>query len=513
MRCLVAILSGILLLTVSAIVAIWFFYVEEDARGIHEWDTTKASLQKAGESIDFNDLIPLDVPDEQNLGVIPLFQLERDDKGNHTLEAIALKKALANITPENSSLPKAGIWMKGEMAEMAPIEKYLSERYQQVLGNTKSDLGAMEKIDALCPALNDLRQANATKSLIRFRQDYTTQPSYSRPLGITVRLLSLIKIINLHAIAALHENRPDVALDDIKITLKLDDGVRHEPVLVSGLVAAGMMSIQLGSVWEGLNQHAWNDQQLAELQRQLQEVDYLSNYQLCLRGEAIGFFAQLNDYLRDHRRSAAQVLFAPVIGLITGSDDDQVDRPTKPSFVGSLICWLIPKGWFETTKARGVSLYYQAARELADPTTHRVDPERADRLKQKIQSLSRYDFTDLILRVSAQSVINSIEPFSEAQFRVDAACIACALERYRLAHGVYPGSLDALTPYTSQGLPHDPINGEAYHYRLLVDGSYLLYSVGWNQIDDGGKVAYQLGDDKVVDWDHGDWVWPCLKTK
>ncbi len=66
--------------------------------------------------------------------------------------------------------------------------------------------------------------------------------------------------------------------------------------------------------------------------------------------------------------------------------------------------------------------------------------------------------------------------------------IACALERYHLAHGEYPETLDALMPQFMEKMPHDIIGGQPLHYRRTDDGKFLLYSVGWNETDDGGQV-------------------------
>jgi hypothetical protein len=78
---------------------------------------------------------------------------------------------------------------------------------------------------------------------------------------------------------------------------------------------------------------------------------------------------------------------------------------------------------------------------------------------------------------------------------VNLARTACALERYRLAHGKYPQTLDSLAPQFIAKLPHDPIGGQPLHYRTTDDGQFILYSVGWNEKDDGGIVSHdQHGD-------------------
>jgi hypothetical protein len=86
------------------------------------------------------------------------------------------------------------------------------------------------------------------------------------------------------------------------------------------------------------------------------------------------------------------------------------------------------------------------------------------------------------------------------------ARVACVLERYRLAHGEYPESLDALAPQFIGKLPHDIINGQPLHYRRTDDGKFVLYSVGWNETDDSGTVVF-LKSGSAVDRDKGDWVW------
>jgi len=107
--------------------------------------------------------------------------------------------------------------------------------------------------------------------------------------------------------------------------------------------------------------------------------------------------------------------------------------------------------------------------------------------------------------MTVQAVIPSVRGFAIAQAGVDLGRVACALERYRLAHGQYPKTLDALTPRYIAPLPHDIINGQPLHYSRTSSGKFLLYSVGWYETDDGGQTA--LTKNGSVDYLRGDWVW------
>jgi hypothetical protein len=113
---------------------------------------------------------------------------------------------------------------------------------------------------------------------------------------------------------------------------------------------------------------------------------------------------------------------------------------------------------------------------------------------------------------------NVATKFAYAQSSVDLARTAVALERYRLAHGEYPESLDALAPKFIAQVPHDVIGGGPLKYRRASDGQFVLYSVGWNERDDGGVVvtkAVGMNSDRtpILDISQGDWVWRYPKAE
>ena len=105
-----------------------------------------------------------------------------------------------------------------------------------------------------------------------------------------------------------------------------------------------------------------------------------------------------------------------------------------------------------------------------------------------------------------QALERAHQKFALIQAQLDLACVACSLERHRLAHGQYPETLDALAPQLIDKLPHDLIDGQPLHYRRTDDGQFVLYSVGWNENDDGGVVGLHP-ESGIVDKEQGDWVW------
>lgn len=63
---------------------------------------------------------------------------------------------------------------------------------------------------------------------------------------------------------------------------------------------------------------------------------------------------------------------------------------------------------------------------------------------------------------------------------------AIAVELFRRRHGRLPDGLEQLVPDLLLEVPRDPFVNAPIQYRVEEDG-YLLYSVGYDGIDDGGK--------------------------
>ncbi|MDB6129005.1 MAG: hypothetical protein JWM04_112, partial [Verrucomicrobiales bacterium] len=108
-------------------------------------------------------------------------------------------------------------------------------------------------------------------------------------------------------------------------------------------------------------------------------------------------------------------------------------------------------------------------------------------------------------RVTIPNYIRACQVLAQRQTVVNQLQIACFLEKYRLSHQDYPETLDALEFAPGLRLPHDIVGGQSLKYRRESSTSYLLYSIGWNETDDGGKLTPDKSGGSFDE--HGDWVW------
>ena len=101
--------------------------------------------------------------------------------------------------------------------------------------------------------------------------------------------------------------------------------------------------------------------------------------------------------------------------------------------------------------------------------------------------------------------------YTEDQRRL--AVTAIALKRFQLEHGQWPETLAELSPEFLPSVPIDPYDGKPLKYHSNPDGTFLLYSVGEDGVDDGGDPSpakhASFFNAPIYDWiQTRDWVWP-----
>jgi hypothetical protein len=302
-------------------------------------------------------------------------------------------------------------------------------------------------------------------------------------------------VVRLRALAELHNGQSDKALADVKLMFRLSDAIRTEPIFISFLVRMATVQLTIQPIYEGLANHEWSDAQLAELDAELAKEDFLNDYKLALRGEMNllqgGFF----DYLRHHPEE-----------LYNLSDNNISDG--HPPFFARLPTDLIPSGWFYQNQLNCARVVEEYCLPIVDENRGVVSVASAKQAEVstlgEMHPVTPYNLFEGML---LPALTSPIQKSAYAQNAVNMARIAVALERYRLAHGRFPESPGVLSPQFLEQIPHDIINGEPLQYELTGDRQFVLYSVGWNEKDDGGAVIFKKGSNGPVDISEGDWVW------
>jgi len=344
----------------------------------------------------------------------------------------------------------------------------------------KDVLLALSKYDSAVEELRQASQRAYANVPLNYADGFNTGGTLLPYLATLKRCTQLLQ---LRAAAELADGQSEKALEDVTLSLYLSDSLRHSPFLISYLVRIAIVAIDLQPIWEGLAEHQWSDEQLATLEAELAKVDFLADYEFTMRGERAFAIAAIDD----ERRTRELVSYTG-----TGYATNKLT--------------LAPSAFFYQNELAFARMSQQWILPLVDTNSRVVSPEALQHVDAAVHAeMKHYSPYKAQALMTFPALASAVKIFARAQVTIDLARVACALERYRLAHGQYPEVLDALAPQFIGKLPHDIINGQPLHYRRTVNGNFMLYSVGWNEKDDGGQVV--LTKNGSVDREKGDWVW------
>ncbi len=470
------------------------FYAEEELRGKWAWEKFKHEWEAKGEHFDLASLAPAPVPDDQNFAMAPVVASTYSqllDRNGHQINPRNMNitnrlEMPLDVYMRGLNAPIAGSWQAGLKTDLSAWQDY----YRKAAAFTKAFavpaqpqspaadvLLALSKYDS---TIDELRQAGRNH-YSRFPLEYDADDPAAILLPHLARFKGCAKVLQLRASAELQLGQTEKALDDVNLSLRLVEAVRTEPILISHLVRIAVVNITLQPLWEGLADHRWSDEQLRALDQELSKLDFLVDYGLSMRGE-VTFSSGVVDYLRRTRN----------LGAISGGEG-RISR-------------LIPNGWYYQNQLRCERFMFQWYVPLADQEQRIISPTSVRRADAALASDTRHPNPFNVLeREMLPALGSAARKFALGQANVDLARVACALERHRAAHGSYPERLALLAPQLMETIPHDVINGQPLHYERTPDGRFVLYSIGWNESDDGGKVV--LKKDGSVDIQQGDWVW------
>jgi hypothetical protein len=286
-------------------------------------------------------------------------------------------------------------------------------------------------------------------------------------------------------------NQPEQALDDVTLMhdmrLMLEGAPTHKPMtLVAAMINVAIAGLYADTVAEGMRRHAWQEPQLAELQKQLVEKKLTPFVLDALRTEPVAI-------CRD-------VQIVPLYKIFDWN-------ATNGSILAKVLSSLWPSGWTYQNMVNITALELKPL-EAFDPVRDIISPGVIDGQSRNVGKFIGHGKSPykLIAAVGVPNFSRAWQTTAHNQTMVNEAQIACALERYHLAHGEYSETLDALAPQFIGTLPHDIIGGAPLIYRPIANGKFLLYSIGWNEKDDGGQgsPSYPNGGG---DYTKGDWVW------
>ncbi len=494
------------------------FHAVENWRGKRAWEQYRKAQEAKGVSFDYNTVVPPPVPDDQNFAMTPLLKplLDLNPPGTHPRQKDSNGVARANSISGLMPLPinVATNWLHPRSWRLGG-RLNLEGWQQDIFASTnlphraemstpaEDVLYALKQHDA---ALSELLMASQNRPLSRFNVNYEEE---SKPAILVPHLApvkNMVEVLRMRAIASLAAGKNEPAFSDVNLMLRLTESIDSEPFLISKLVRIACIEMSVTVIWEGLVGHSWTEEQLKALQTRLSSYDLIKDGWYGFEGER-----QAGNHTIEFLRK-----YPHMMGRI-GYNSGGVNLPYAD---GRERHWfkLIPSGWFFFEQVNYNTAYERLIMSAASRTKDQID---LNKLKEtsKAMELELSDRNPLKVisnhRVLSYLLLPWVKNFSQksvyAQSTIDLAIVALALERYHLKHQDYPANLDALVPEYVPVLPLDIAVQAPFKYERQSKDAFRLWSVGWNQRDDGGVVVMGTGNARVIKLEEGDWTWPQVE--
>lgn len=446
---------------------ILLFYGEEDWRGKHAWENCQSELKAKGEVLDWSAYIPSPVPDSQNFFKAP-----------HMTQWFVRSANRDSLSGTNA--------LYGLITNAVKTA---------VITNRLMASNFLTWSDQFQPQFSEIREA-LKRPYARMDGDYAIP--YKMPIPDFVTIRALVQVLAQRAHCWLLLGKPEKALDELSFLnhsrRMLEAAPTGKPMtLVSAMINVAIVGLYVDTITKGLNSNAWHKPQLIILQGQLAKIHLLPLVVQAYRSGAAGMCHTLALAMA----TPAQNRLAKNVGVnVLLEITSPAPRPLRLFFHG------MPSGWIYqnmTRVAHGELLPIQ----FINVTNQTIEPAQLADSDQAILKtrthLTPYNF---LAAIAVPNITKAMTTVAFDQTWANEAQIVCALERFRLTNGHYPKRLEELVPQFITQLPHDIIGGKPLQYHRTADGKFLLYSIGWNETDDGGQISQ--------DHTHGDWVWPNL---
>jgi hypothetical protein len=357
--------------------------------------------------------------------------------------------------------PVIAEWLKANEKPLAlVVEATKRPRYYNPLVTGKKDGEAASLIGVLLPSVQKCRELNA---------------------ALTAR-----------AMLRVHEKQFDAAWADLLASHRLGRLMTQGGTIIESLVGIAIGQIANTATLAYLDQVPLSAKQIRERLAELQQLPPLSPFadRIHLGERFMGL-----DSMQFIRRNGMEALRNLADGL-------PADKPTPEQLKAmNLIDWAVGLKELNRSYDRMVAAarlpdrparqkeFAAIEQELSRLKKEGLDPEQLNQLLEKPDKLNQ-QVSLAITRSLMVLLLPALQRVQAAYDRSDQVNrnlqVAFALAAYRAETGRYPAQLAELAPKYLAAVPGDQFSGKPLIYRAEGNG-YVLYSVGQNEKDDGGK--------------------------
>ena len=312
------------------------------------------------------------------------------------------------------------------------------------------------------------------------------------------------------------QGRYESTFDDIKSCYRLGQHLRGDKTLIEQLVGIAIEAVAVQTLRDILSEHQFDSAILAKLQQDFEQMISDEDFVVSFKAEKLFMYDVIQRCFTEDRLGGGHLYLGRLVSI--SESWSEVPEYSIPLIICRTI--LSPQTWPGAIKVLFIHPNKQESREMADrcydfwervacKSPAQIRAENIDIQKESLEIVKG----NILLTMLAPALGRVIEISYRLPADVKSTLTIIAILRYRQQIGDYPENLDNLIEagYLKE-LPMDPFSDKPLVYKK-TDDDFILYSVGLNFEDDGGKYGKDKKGSPKLWVDNGDAVfWPVQKN-
>jgi hypothetical protein len=306
--------------------------------------------------------------------------------------------------------------------------------------------------------IHSLARQGGPVCLLNFSEGAPTEVVHLR------KLRSFARMLRAHMFVAARTGKLDAVVTDTKDVFRLGAALKEEPILISQSVRFAISGIATAALIDSIAPGTLTRIQTLSLVETLDGMNY-----------------------RESFADSMDMEIHTGVDMFAGFDSEEYF--VLPDGTDLISPWM--RGLYRTSLGKPIlgmdaNIYVSLMSRFAE-AARLPYYEAAPTLGALYWESKDLPFYKPISRMIVPTFIEFAQSQARHEASLDLAQIGLLLELHAAENGVVPNSLDAIASDLGGTLPVDPFSGDSYGY-VSSDSTFRLYSVGENQIDDGGAT-------------------------
>jgi hypothetical protein len=316
--------------------------------------------------------------------------------------------------------------------------------------------------------------------------------------------VNLARTLTMRARLRAEQGRYEEAFNDVKSCYRFGRHLKGEKFFIEQLTALSIEMMATQTLRDILSEHRIDAARLAALQKDYEQMIADENFVLGLAAEKLSLYDEIQRCFTAEVKGGGHLYIQRIREIAEPFSWSGADSWLITNFVHVLFTH--PNKQQTLTAA---SKFYDYIQEATLKTPAQIRKEQIDIDKE----LHRLASSNVLFSIFLPGFERIIEYSYQNKADVQATLSIIAILRYKQDTGGYPESLEQLISdaYLKE-LPMDPYTYEPLVYRRTSD-NFILYSLGDNFVDDGGKPEIDSkGRPRLWDYEADAVFWPVPKS-